>query len=64
MAKVVSSFTSALPNCILPRVMGLVHIALDMRSSVDMYKTHQSLILWKIQQGRADMQDDTTLAML
>ena len=64
MAKVVSSFTSALPNCILPRVMVLVHIALDMRSSVDMYKTHQSLILWKIQQGRADMQDDTTLAML
>ena len=62
MAKVVSSFTSALSNCILPRVMGLVHIALDLRSSGDMYKTHHPLE--KIQQCRADMQDDNTLAMV
>ena len=43
MANVASSFTSALPNCILPLVMGLVHIALDLRSSDDMYKTHDPL---------------------
>ena len=40
MAKVVSSLTSALPDCIFPRVMGLVQL------------------------GGADMQDDTTLAMV
>ena len=59
MAKVVSSFTSALPNCILLRVMGLVHIALDLRAICT-----RPITLWRIQQGRADMQDDTTLAMV
>ena len=50
MAKVVSSHTSALPNCILPRAMVLVS-PLDLRSSGDTIP----MTLLRIQLGRADM---------
>ena len=50
MAKVVCSFTSAFPNCIVPRVMGLVYT--------------RPITTWRIQQGLAAMQDDTTIAMV
>ena len=49
MTKVVSSLTSALSNCILPLL----------RSSGDT----RPMSLWRIQLGRADIRDDTTLAM-
>ena len=51
MAKVVSSLTSALPSRILPRVMGLA-------------SPEDRMTLWRIQLGRADMWDDTTLAII
>ena len=49
----------ALPNCILPHFMDLVS-PLDLRSSGDTRPMH----LWRIQLGRADMWDDTALAIV
>ena len=58
MANVVSSLTSALPNCILHRVMGLAS-PLEVRTLGDT----RPMTLLRVQLGRADMRDDTTLAI-
>ena len=53
MAKVVSSCISARPSCILHQVMGLIHVA-----------RKRPITRGRIQLGRADVKEDTTLAMV